>query len=56
MTRADVATVLGTRAMSSGFTLATPPLPSGRWEIQVYARSTATGTFNNMATRIVTVP
>jgi len=57
ITRADVANAFGARALSSGFTVpATLPLPKGSWVLHIFARSTATGTFNNVATRLVTVP
>ena len=57
ITRADVANVFGARAMSSGFTVPTTlPLPQGSWVLHVFSRSTATGSFNNSGTRMVTVP
>ncbi len=57
ITRTDVANAFGARALSSGFTVpATLPLPKGSWVLHIFARSTATGTFNNVATRLVTVP
>ena len=57
ITRADVANVFGSRAFSSGFTVpATLPLPRGSWVLYVFARNTATGSFNNVASRKVTVP
>ena len=56
-TRPDVAALYGeSRFTPSGFSLSViTPLAPGNYSIQVFARSTATGTFNNMATTVVTV-
>jgi hypothetical protein len=53
--RADVAAVFGSRTTTSGYAVTTVPLPPGLYSVVVYSHSTATRTFNNAATRLVTV-
>jgi hypothetical protein len=53
--RNDVAGIFGSRTTTSGYAVTTKPLPPGLYSVVVYAHSTATRTFNNAATRLVTV-
>jgi hypothetical protein len=50
-----VAAVFGSRTTTSGYAVTTVPLPPGLYSVVVYSHSTATRTFNNAATRLVTV-
>jgi hypothetical protein len=53
--RPDVAAIFGARFLTSGFDLTTTPLPPGTYVIAVCIRSTATGTFNQIKTLVVTI-
>ena len=53
--RPDVANFYGARAATSGFALATAPLPPGQYRILIWSHSVVTHTWNNYASRIVTV-
>jgi len=55
LNRPDVAAQYGERFAASGYRLRVRGLSAGQYQLAVYAHSTATGTFNNLATRFVTV-
>ena len=46
--RSDVGAVFGAQFAASGFTFAVQGLPAGVYELGVYARSTVTGSFNQV--------
>jgi glucose/arabinose dehydrogenase len=43
--RTDVGAIFGARFTNSGYTIVTGSLPSGAWDVYVFARSTTTGQF-----------
>ena len=47
--RPDVGAILGTRYQNSGYVLNVVNLPTGVWDIAVFAHSTATNSFDNLA-------
>ena len=53
--RGDVGAIFGSRFTPSGYTLQVSGLAPGKYLLVVYARSTATGTFNNFRMVSVTV-
>jgi hypothetical protein len=56
VSRPDVGTAYGsTRFGPSGYTLASPTLPAGSYNLVVFAHSTVTGTFNNSKSVRITV-
>jgi hypothetical protein len=54
--RPDVGTVFGSQFTVSGFGLGSAVLPSGTYDLQVFAHSTVTGTFNDVRVIRVIVP
>jgi hypothetical protein len=52
LSRPDVGAIFGARFTNSGYTL-TAPLDPGRYTIAAFARSTATGAFDNAAHVVV---
>src|SRR5205814_839504 len=54
-TRSDVGAAFGANFTKSGFSLTTASLSQGTYRIAAFARSTVTGTFNNVRTVDVTV-
>lgn len=55
MNRPDVGTAFGSRFTPSGFQLLAAALPSGTYDLVVYARSTVAGAFNNAKVVRITV-
>jgi bacillolysin len=55
LSRPDVGSFYGSRFTNSGYLLRIRGLSAGRYSLVVYAHSTATGTFNNLVSREVTV-
>jgi hypothetical protein len=53
--RSDIGGIFGPRFTNSGFGLTITGLSPGSYQLQAFARSTATGTFNNVATVAITV-
>ena len=54
--RPDVGTIYGAAYDMSGFTLAVSALPSGTWDLAIYARSTGSPSFGAVRVVRVTVP
>jgi hypothetical protein len=54
--RPDVAAAFGSQFANAGFGLVGAPLPSGTYDLAVYALSTVTGTFNNVRVIRIIVP
>jgi hypothetical protein len=54
--RPDVGAVFGSQFTNAGFVLAGASLPSGTYDLAVYARSTVTGTFNDVRVIRIIVP
>jgi hypothetical protein len=46
LSRADIGSIYGSRFTNSGYQLSIRGLPPGQYQLSVYSRSTATGTFN----------
>jgi hypothetical protein len=53
--RPDVAALYGSDALKSGFTLTVTSLPPGAYQVQAYGRNIATGQFDEVAVRRVSV-
>jgi hypothetical protein len=54
--RPDVGAIFGSAFTPSGFNIATSPLPSGSWNLVVFAHSTVTGTFSQSVLVPISVP
>ena len=54
--RADIGTIFGPGYETSGFTLDVTSLPSGTWDLAVFARSTGSALFGAVRVVRVTVP
>jgi hypothetical protein len=54
--RPDVGTIFGSAYEMSGFNLAVTSLPSGTWDLAVFARSTGAPSFGAVRVVRVTVP
>jgi hypothetical protein len=55
VSRPDVGSLYGARFTPSGYALRVRGLTAGRYSLAVFSHSTATGTFNHLLTRLVTV-
>ena len=55
LARPDVGNLYGSRFTPSGYALRVRGLTAGRYSLAVFSHSTATGTFNHLLTRLVTV-
>ncbi len=56
VSRPDVGAIFGSAFTPSGFNIPTGQLASGSWNLVVFARSTATGTFNQSVLVQIRVP
>jgi hypothetical protein len=53
--RADVGAAFGARFTTSGYAVVASSVPTGTWDVYVYARNTATGQFQPAAPVRITV-